>query len=435
MKRNIIAIIGRPNVGKSTLFNRIIGKSHSIVSEVEGVTRDRIRDSFIWNDAQYEIVDTGGFISNSKDLISKEVNIQSEIAKDECDLVLLLMDSRQEITSDDRALAQMVLRLDKPYIYVLNKVDNKELSHNKNKFYELGLKEPFLISAQSGYNIGDLLDGMTNTLSSNTASEDEFDFSVAIIGTPNVGKSSFINKLLNKKYAIVTDIAGTTRDSVDSPIIYYNKKIKLIDTAGLRKKSKVLEKIEFYSTVRTGRSIDECDIAIVMLDGSKDFGKQDQDIIRGVISKGKGMVVVVNKWDLVDAKTNTMKDFSDNIIYKYHSLQNYPIISISIKENKRVRQVLSECLQVYNERNKKIKTNDLNSWLGKVTKQNPPPSVKGKNLKIKYISQIRQNPPLFVLYSNFPNLFPLSYKRFLENQIRAQFGFKGVSMKISFRAK
>ncbi len=435
MKRNVIAIIGRPNVVKSTLFNRIIGKSHSIVSEVEGVTRDRVKDSFIWNDFQYDIIDTGGFINNSKDLITKEVNIQSEIAKDESDLVLLMMDSRQDITSDDRELAQMILRSGKPYIFVLNKIDNKSLEHNKDKFYELGLSEPFLISAQSGHNIGDLLDEITNSLSHSTASDSEFDFSVAIIGTPNVGKSSFINKILNKKYAIVTDIAGTTRDSVDSKITYYNKIIKLIDTAGLRKRSKVLEKIEFYSTVRTERSIDECDIAIVMLDGSKDFGKQDQDIIRGVISKGKGMVLVINKWDLVDVDTNTMKEFSENVIYKYQSLQHYPIISISVKENKRVRQVLSECLKVFNERSKKIKTNELNSWLAKVVAQNPPPSVKGKNLKIKFVSQIRKNPPLFVFYTNFPNLFPIHYKRYLENQIRTEFGFKGASMKISFRAK
>ena len=266
MKRNVIAIIGRPNVGKSTLFNRIIGKSHSIVSEVEGVTRDRVRDSFTWRGTEYDIVDTGGFINKSKDFINQEINIQSDIAKEESDLILLMMDSRQEITSNDRELAYMITRLNKPYIFILNKVDNANLEYNKDKFYELGLKEPVLVSAQSGHNVGDLLDEISNSLSNHTDNKIEPDFSVAIIGTPNVGKSSFINKILNKKHAIVSSVAGTTRDSVDSNIKYYSKNIRLIDTAGLRKKSKILEDIEFYSTVRTERSIDECDIAIVMLD-------------------------------------------------------------------------------------------------------------------------------------------------------------------------
>ena len=274
------------------------------------------------------------------------------------DLILLMMDSRQEITSNDRELAHMITRLNKPYIFILNKVDNTSLEYNKDKFYELGLKEPVLVSAQSGHNVGDLLDEISNSLSNHTDNKIEPDFSVAIIGTPNVGKSSFINKILNKKHAIVSSIAGTTRDSVDSNIKYYNKSIRLIDTAGLRKKSKTLEDIEFYSTVRTERSIDECDIAIVMLDSTKEFGKQDQDIIRRIIAKGKGMVVVVNKWDLVNKKTETTNEYIDNITYKYPALSNYPIIFISVKENKRVRQVLSKCLTVSNERARKIKTND-----------------------------------------------------------------------------
>ena len=436
MKRNVIAIVGRPNVGKSTLFNRIIGRSHSIVSEVEGVTRDRVKDSFEWKGVEYDIIDTGGFVNNSKDVMSRQINIQSSIAQEESDLILLVMDSRQDITSTDRELAQVVLKSNKPYLFVLNKVDTAKLESNKDKFYELGLKEPILVSAQSGSKVGDLLDGVSGILLiENVADKQKYDFSVAIVGTPNVGKSSFINKILNKDYAIVTDIAGTTRDSVDSNIKYYNKIIRLIDTAGLRKKTKITEKIEFYSTVRTARSIDECDVAIVMLDSAKDFGKQEQDIIRNIIDKGKGMVLAINKLDLVDNKAEAMDSYVSNMIYKYRSISNYPIIFISVKENKRVRQVLSKCLEVYNEKNKKIKTNVLNNWLSKILNQNPPPSVKGKNLKIKYVSQIRQNPPLFVFHSNFPEMFPVSYKRFLENQIRSEFGFSGVSIKISFRKK
>ena len=318
----------------------------------------------------------------------------------------------------------------------MNKIDTKQLESNKDKFYELGLDEPILVSAQSGGNVGDLLDQISNLLAKeNITNKQKYDFSVAIVGTPNVGKSSFINKILNKDYAIVTDIAGTTRDSIDSNIKYYNKVIRLIDTAGLRKKTKITEKIEFYSTVRTERSIEECDIAIVMLDSSKDFGKQEQDIIRNIIDKGKGMVLAVNKWDLISNKKETMEQYVNNMIYKYRSISNYPIVFISVKENKRVRQILSKCLEVFNEKNKRIKTNALNDWLGKILNQNPPPSVKGKNLKIKYVSQIRQSPPLFVFHSNFPEMFPVSYKRFLENQIRSEFGFNGVSIKISFRKK
>jgi len=261
------------------------------------------------------------------------------------------------------------------------------------------------------------------------------DFSIAIIGTPNVGKSSLINKIMNKNLSIVTDIAGTTRDSVDSSINYFNHRIRLIDTAGLRKKSKITEDIEYYSTVRTGRIIDECDIVLMMLDITKDFGKQDQDIIRNIISKGKGLVIVINKLDLVKNKQESMSNYINKIRYKYSSLKNYPFIFTSVKENKRVRDVISTALEVNNNRSLKIKTRDLNLWLADVIKANPPVAIKGKNLKIKFVSQIRICPPLFVFHTNHPKLFSVPYKRYLENQLRLKFGFLGVSIKISFRSK
>ena len=295
MKNSTIAVIGRPNVGKSTLFNRIVGKTHSIVSPVEGVTRDRVSDSFIWNGRQYTIIDTGGFIHNSKDIIGKEVNIQSNIAQDEADLILFLVDSRSDITANDRELSQMIIRSGKPYIFVLNKIDTKILEINKDKFYELGLDEPVLVSAQTGYNVGDLLDAICLKLPNNNTDNESFDFSIAVIGMPNVGKSSFVNKILNKKKSIVTNIAGTTRDSIDSYFKYFNNTIRLIDTAGLRKKTKIIEDIEFYSLIRTERSIDDCDISIVILDAKEGLRNQDQDIIRMVIDKGKAMIIVVNK--------------------------------------------------------------------------------------------------------------------------------------------
>jgi len=299
MKKITISIIGRPNVGKSTLFNRIIGKKKSIVSDIKGVTRDRVSGRFNWLNRDYGIIDTGGFIHNSKDLINKEVNIQSNIAQNESDLILLVMDSKEDITANDRELAQIVLRSGKPYIFVLNKVDQSSKELNKNKFYELGLKEPILVSAQTGYNTGDLLDEIASLMPTSEEEPSPCDYSIAVIGMPNVGKSSFVNKILNKKLSIVTDIAGTTRDSVDSFFKYYNKTIRLIDTAGLRKKSKISEEIEFYSLIRTEKSLDEADIAIVITDASLGFRKQDRDIIRMVIDQGKGMVLVVNKWDLI----------------------------------------------------------------------------------------------------------------------------------------
>ena len=435
MKKKLISIIGRPNVGKSTLFNRIIGQKKSIVSDMRGVTRDRVRGNFNWIDRDYDIIDTGGFIHNSKDLINIEVNIQSNMAQNESDLILLVMDSKEDITANDRELAQIVLRSGKPYIFVLNKIDQSNKEFNKNKFYELGLSEPMLVSAQTGYNIGDLLDKVAGLMPLSEQVEDPCDYSIAVIGMPNVGKSSFVNKILNKKLSIVTNIAGTTRDSVDSFFKYYNKTIRLIDTAGLRKKSKIHEEIEFYSLIRTERALDEADIAIVMIDASLGFRKQDRDIVRMVVDQGKGMILAVNKWDLVEKDTDSMKNYIDEIVYQYPSIIHYPIIFTSISKNTRVQKVLSESLAVYDERNKKIKTNQLNLWLDKILKTNPPPSVKGKYLKIKYISQIRVAPPLFVFFTNHPNLFPIQYKRYLENQLRSEFGFKGVSIKISFRLK
>ena len=435
MKNSVISIIGRPNVGKSTLFNRIVGKNHAIVSKVEGVTRDRIMQSFSWAGKKYDIIDTGGFNENSKDLMSQEINMQSSIAQEQSDLILLVMDVRKEITSNDRELSQMVIRSGKPYIFVLNKVDNNTIESEKNKFYELGLLEPILVSAQTGYNVGDLLDQIVSLIKEKTEISQNYDFSVAVIGMPNVGKSSFVNKILNRKQNIVTNIAGTTRDSIDSYLKYYSKTIRMIDTAGLRKSSKIKDEIEYYSSVRTERSIDECDIAIVMIDGNKGFDNQDRDIVRMVIDKGKGMLLIINKWDLIVKDSHTMNNYIKNLLHAYPSISHYPIIFTSIKENKRVQDVLLSCLRVYKDRIKKISTNQLNLWLNKIVNQNPPPSVKGKHLKIKFVSQIRVAPPLFVFFANHPQLFPVSYKRYLENQIRLEFDLKGVSIKISFRKK
>ncbi|MAV64397.1 MAG: ribosome biogenesis GTPase Der [Candidatus Marinimicrobia bacterium] len=435
MKNSVIAIIGRPNVGKSTLFNRMVGKNYSIVSEIEGVTRDRVIQSFNWANKDYNIIDTGGFNDKSKDVMNQEINLQSVVAQQQSDLILLVMDIRKEITSNDRELSQMVLKSGKPYIFVLNKVDTNKVEFEKNKFYELGLSEPVLVSAQTGYNMVNLLEAIESSTIKTSDFKEKYDFSIAVIGMPNVGKSSFVNRILNKRQNIVTDIAGTTRDSINSYFKYYNKTIKLIDTAGLRKISKIKESIEYYSLVRTNRSVDYCDIALLIIDGDKGFDNQDRDIARMVIDKGKGMVVVFNKWDLIEKDTHTINEYKKNIINMYPAISNYPIIFTSVKTNKRVQDILRASLSIYKKSNTKINTNQLNLWLNKILTKNPPPSVKGKNLKVKFISQIRNKPPLFVLFANHPNLFPVSYKRYIENQLRLKFDLQGLSLKISFRKK
>ena len=437
MKKSTIVIIGKPNVGKSTLFNRLIGKFKSIVSPIEGVTRDRIYGIFKWLDKEFELIDTGGHIPKNKDIINNAVKIQSEIATNSADLVLFLIDGKNDISAHDQILAENVKKSGKPCILVVNKIDNINEEKDVYKFYELGFGKPICISSESGRQIGILLDEIDkyfpNKISEN--SKNTFDFSLAIIGMPNVGKSSFVNKILNENKSIVSDTAGTTRDSVDSFINYYNKKIRLIDTAGLRKKTKIVDAIEFYSVVRTIRSIEECDVAVILIDASKGFHRQDKSIIKHAIDRGKGLIVVINKWDLIEKDSFTMNNFKDKMIYKLPILKYYPIIFISIKNNLRIRNVLEKSLDVYNKRGTKLKTSLLNEVINNIVMQCPPPATKGKAVSIKYVTQIRKDPPLFGVYSNHPNLITRSYEKYLINQIREKFDFEGVPLNISFRKK
>ena len=437
MGNRTLAILGRPNVGKSTLFNRLVGSRKSIVSPVEGVTRDRIYSAFDWVGHDFDIIDTGGFLPKEKDVMNRHIQEQAKIAIKEADLIILLVDGRSEITSSDRILSDMVIRSQKSSILVVNKIDSLEQSDQINEFFQLGLGDPIPISAVHGRNIGDMLDVVVQKLPDNNKQTDKerSEVDLALIGMPNVGKSSLMNALLKEDKSIVTSIAGTTRDSIDSYITYFGKTIRLIDTAGLRKRTKVTDEIEFYSVVRTNKVIADCNIAAIMIDANKGFDKQDKDIIRAIIKLGKGLIIVINKWDLIEKDDLTMKRMIEDINYEFRSTRHYPILFISVKNNLRLHSILDCAVKVHKRLTSKVATPLLNEIIQKITNNNPLPAVKGKNIKIKYSTQMRHSPPIFALFMNYPDLVPISYKRYIENQLRKELDLKGVPLKISFRKK
>ncbi len=390
-----------------------------------------------WTGKKYNIIDTGGYLPNTDDKIEKAVRKQAELAFEEADFIILLMDGQAEITSSDRHLAELINRNSKPSCLVINKIDDTTHEENLYQFYELGLSDPLHISAIGGRNMGDFLDLIAEQIPDISKKEKKFEdyLNLAIVGMPNVGKSSLMNSLLNEEKSIVTEFAGTTRDAVDSYLNYFGKSIRLIDTAGLRKKSKVDDAVEFYSTVRTQKIIQECDIALVLIDADKGIGTQDKAVIRSVIATGKGMVLVVNKWDKIQKDHHTMKDYTEDLKHEFKSLRHFPILFISVLKKQRTHSVLAEAIKVNEEFQKQIKTNELNEFLEFVQYKYPPPAVKGKNLKIKYGTQVHHSPPIFAFFCNYPELYPEQYKRYLENQIRENFGFEGVPIKISFRKK
>ena len=436
MANYTVAILGRPNVGKSTLFNRLVGYTHSIVSPEEGVTRDRIYGTCEWSGKEFNLIDTGGYIPGTEDRINKHVRLQADIALDEADMLLLLVDGRSPVTSSEQVLSEIIKKSGKPFLLVANKIDDISHENDALSYYELGMGNPIAVSAQAGRKSGDLLDEIVMLLPKNLSytSYDNY-INVAIVGMPNVGKSSLMNAILKEDKSIVTDVAGTTRDSVDSYIKYFGRSIRLIDTAGLRRKAKIKDSVEFYSTVRTNRVISECDLSILMIDAVKGFDKQDKDIARSIIDAGKGLMIVVNKWDLIEKNTNTMKDFIDEIEYRYTNMQHYPILFISVKNNLRIGNILEAALKIYDRRSSNYKTAELNKFIESVSLKFPPPAVKGKNLTIKYVTQVHHSPPIFVFYSNFPDLYPISYKRYIENQLRKSFDLQGSPIRISFRQK
>ena len=434
MARPAIAIIGRPNVGKSTLFNRLVEKRKAIVDAKEGITRDRIRGTLDWENRLYDIVDTGGYIPDDVDVFNAAVREQAELAVVEADFILFLVDGKADPTASDKDLAKLVRKSGKSHMLVVNKFDTLETDDRQFRFHELAIEPMVTISALNGRLTGVMLEQITAVLNPAMAKQDEESYMrLAIVGMPNVGKSSLTNALLQKEQTIVTPIAGTTRDSIDTAFTWYGKTIVLVDTAGLRKRAKVSDNIEFYSNVRTHSAIENANVSLVMIDAEKGFGKQDKAIVDLVIRKGKGLVLLVNKWDLVEAETNTMAEMKKEIQWQFKGLDDYPILFISALTRRRVSNIMKIADQVHQARQQKINTKLLNEFLRETIKKMAIPAVKGRLIRIKFINQVRTAPPLIICHTNYPKLVPVNYRRYLENQLRETFDFSGVPIKLSFR--
>ena len=433
----IVAIVGRPNVGKSTLFNRIVGKRLSIVHEQEGVTRDRIAVETDWAGHSFFLVDTGGYIPQSEDTIDKEVRKQALMAIDEADVIMLMVDTVVGITWEDEEIVRKARRVKKPIVLLANKADNATIENQSHVFYQLGLGEVFPISALSGRSIGDALDQVVSTFDEIQIEEaiDENVIRFAIVGMPNAGKSSLTNALLGVDRQIVTDIPGTTRDSINTTFTYYGQSYEMIDTAGLRRKAKVSDSIEYYSSIRTQQAIKSAHVVIVLIDAEKGFVSHDARVMEEVLAAGKGLVVGVNKWDLIEKETNTMRDFKQNLIDDMFELRHYPIQFISTLERRRIFKLVDLVKQIREESQKRIPTRQLNIFLEDVVARNQPPSPRGKEVKLNYCSQVAVDPPVIVIFANHPDLIKTSYKRYIENRFREMFGFEGVPIRIPIRKK
>lgn len=436
---NIVAIVGRPNVGKSTLFNRLVGMRQAIVDATEGTTRDRHYGTTDWNGREFTVIDTGGFTVNSEDIFEQAICRQVELAIEEADALVFLVDVETGITDLDQTMANLLRKQTKPVHLVVNKVDNTARQTDSYEFYALGLGDPITISSMTGSGTGDLLDAVVSSLPEESPEEKPEESAIpkiAIVGRPNVGKSSLTNALLGQERNIVTPIAGTTRDAIHT---YYNKfgmEFNLVDTAGLRKKQKVTDDLEFYSVMRTIRAIEDCDTAILMLDASQGVDAQDMNIFHLIVKNRKGCVIVVNKWDTVpDKQSNTMKEYAENIRQKLAPFNDVPIIFTSVIEKQRIFDALKTALQVCESRKRRIPTSELNDFILPIIEQTPPPSIKGKYIRIKYAMMLPTPTPQFAFFVNLPQYVKDNYRRFLENRIREQWDFHGVPMQIYFRQK
>ncbi|MGE5681958.1 MAG: ribosome biogenesis GTPase Der [Bacillota bacterium] len=437
MKEPVVVIVGRPNVGKSTFYNRLTGSSEAIVDDVSGVTRDRKYGEVDWNGKVFRLIDTGGYVPNSPDLFETAIREQVEIAITEADLILFVVDAKQGLSPMDYTIADMLRGANKKTLLIVNKVDSHNDEPHVGEFYSLGFDELYDISGMVGRKIGDLLDVIVSSLNfASGISEADTRLRIAILGRPNVGKSSLTNALLGYDRSIVTNIPGTTRDSIDSVLKYYGEEFILVDTAGLRRKSKINENIEFYSTVRTLKALSECDVAIIMLDSKLGLEKQDQKILDEAISRRKGIILAVNKWDLIEKDSNTAKVYTDQLKAKLGSIDYLPITFISALTKQRIYNLIDLCKTVNQERKKKIPTSELNDIMLKEIETFPPPSTPtGKEVKIKYITQVGDHYPIFLFFANEPKYIPDNYRRFLEKALRRNFGFQGVPFTTSFKNK
>lgn len=436
MPPSIVAIVGRPNVGKSTLFNRLIERRRAIVDEQEGITRDRIYGDVEWAGRMFTLIDTGGYVPEKVDIMEEAVRRQVEFAMEEADLLIFLVDGRDGISPVDTFLADVLRRSGKKHIMVINKIDSDNQEILSHEFRVLGLDPVITISAIEGRKVGDLLDMTVEHLggAGTPRKEDsEREIRVAIVGMPNVGKSSIANALLGQEKSVVTEIPGTTRDSVDSRLRYYDRTYVLVDTAGLRKRAKVKENLEYYSSLRAHRAIDDSDVVLVIIDAPKGFGRQDQQIVREVLEKGRGLILVVNKWDLVEKKANTHAEYVESIKRLFKALENYPILFVSAKTKQRISKILPECKKVFDRCHMEVPTSTLNNVVKEAIERYQPPAVKGKNIRIKYVTQTGEAPPRFAFFSNFPQLVPTSYRNYLENQLRSEFDLAGTPIKLQFK--
>ena len=435
MSRPIVAVVGRPNVGKSTFFNKIVGRRVSIVEDTPGVTRDRIYAEAEWNGIKFDLIDTGGIEPDSKDIILSQMREQAQMAMDMADVILFIVDGKDGITTADEEVAGMLRRTGKKIILLVNKIDNpRKIPDNFYDFYALGLGEPIPISSVNMLNLGDVLDDIVKSFPDNKYEETD-DIKVSVIGKPNVGKSSLINALVNDNRVIVSPIAGTTRDAIDTPFEWEGNKYLLIDTAGIRRKSKVNEDIERYSVIRSIAAIERCDVCLVLIDAEEGLTEQDKKIAGEAHEAGKGIVVVVNKWDLVHKETNTMRDYRRKIESELLFMSYAPVIFISALKKERLAEVMAMVKFVAEKRALRVPTGQLNSLIADAVLMNQPPADKGKRLKVYYATQIGVKPPLFAFSINDRELMHFSYARYLENKIRAAFGFEGTSIKFLFRER
>ena len=433
--RNIIAIVGRPNVGKSTLFNRLTESRDAIVDETSGVTRDRNYGTGDWNGKEFSVIDTGGYLLDNEDSFNREIRKQVSLAIDEADVILFLVDGKEGITPMDEDVAQLLRRTEKPLLLVVNKIDSADKECAASEFYALGFDKLFTLSSANGSGTGELLDEVVRDMDDQKEIVPDDLPRITVIGRPNVGKSSIINAFIGEERNIVTPVAGTTRDTVYTRYNRFDFDFYLVDTAGIRRKQKVTENIEFYSVMRSIRAIENSDVCVLMLDATAGMETQDLNLYGLCRRNNKGVVVVVNKWDLLEKENNTLKKYEAYIRERLAPDNDVPVVFTSVINKQRIYQALEKAKEVYENRCRRISTSELNDMLLPLLKQTPPPVYKGKSVKIKYITQLPGTYPIFVFFCNLPQYVKEPYKRFVENQLRRLWNFSGVPMKVFFRDK
>jgi len=435
MSKPVVAVVGRPNVGKSTFFNRIVGKRVSIVEDTPGVTRDRIYAEAEWRGVHFALIDTGGIEPSNSEVIPSRMREQAQIAIETSDVILFMVDGKQGLTAADREVGEILTRAGRNVILIVNKVDSPKVPDDFYDFYELGLGEPHAISSANMLGLGDVLDKVVESFPRIDPDEEDDVIKIAVAGKPNVGKSSFVNCILGEERVIVSEIAGTTRDAIDTPFEKDGDKYILIDTAGVRRRAKVNDDIERYSVIRAFAAIERCDVCLLMIDAQDGITEQDKKIAGIAHEAGVGIIVVINKWDLIEKQTNTMKEFEKNIAREIQFMSYAPMVFISVHERQRVLKVIDMAKTISENRAMRVSTGQLNNLIADATMMKQPPSDKGKRLKIYYATQVAVKPPLFSFQINNRELMHFSYSRYLENKIREAYGFEGTSIKFVFREK